>query len=106
MPLLVGEYLVGKTLNEKMSIIHQFLESEEHKYLLVIDFNRCEDVIMHIKNGVYPVRVAISVDNNEEIIAYESFLQNAPTKSIYVHALVDDDARGIIEHCCPLIAIF
>ena len=106
MTLLVGEYLVGKTLNEKMDVIHQFLESEDHQYLLVIDLNRLNDILHHIKSGVYPVRVAISIDNNEEIIAYESFIQNAPTKSIYVHAYVDEDAKGIIEHCYPLIAIF
>ena len=101
-----GEYLVAKTLNERMRVIHEFIESDTYTYLLIIDWNRCADLLPHIKNGVYPVRVVIDIDNNEEIIAYESKNIYAITKSIYVRSNMDEDAIGIIEHCIPLIAIF
>ena len=104
--ILSGDYYVAKTLNEKMSIINSFLESESYKYLVIIDWNRCADIIHHIKNGVYPVRIALDIDNNDDIIAYESFNIGAPTKSIYVRLQLDEDAIGIIEHCAPMIGIF
>jgi hypothetical protein len=104
--LLSGDYYTGKTLSEKMSIIHSFLESGSYKYLLIIDLNRCDDVISKIQDGVYPVRITFDIDNKNEIIAYTPYNMNAPTKSIYVYRYLDPDAIGIIEHCAPMIGIF
>ena len=84
---------------QTIAVLEEFVYSELHKYLVIIDPSRGADILEYLSMKHFPIRVIIDIDTLEDVIACTCTTESLLTKSIYIRPSNDYDTQGIIESC-------
>lgn len=77
--------------------------NDYHKYIMIIDPDRCKGLLEHLSKYAHPYRIVIDIDTMEEPILLESSVMFPTTKVIYIRGRIDEEVEGIIDACSPLV---
>jgi hypothetical protein len=84
---------------QTIAVLEEFVYSELHKYLVIIDPSRGADILEYLSMKHYPVRVVIDIDTLEDVINCTCTNESLITKSVYIRPQHDLDTQGIIQSC-------
>jgi hypothetical protein len=92
-------YYTATDPEQTMALLEEFVYSELHKYLVIIDPRRGADILEYLSMKHYPVRVVIDIDTLEDVINCTCTNESLITKSVYIRPTNDLDTQGIIQSC-------
>ena len=104
--MFIGEYYRAP-INRQGESIERFLDDEGATHLLIIDPQLGKTLIpyLELKYRYEDLQCEVRVVMNNITTIYESPNEGYP-KTIYIHPVMDEYARSIMDEHSPILAIF